>query len=320
MTDDNDGAGEGGAGIGPSGGSYPQNDSGGGDSTGGEGDSIPTGTSPYLGTSYLGTGYVGVGTLARPAGSNGPDAPEQYPLGEYPDLVESIAPRGPDTPRGRLNTSIKSPPFPVSDITNPTDSRYSNWDGYLHTLADEAVRVSHARSETSLARYVDTAKSGALDNLGDFVDTPRTRDETDAHYRARLKLQLRVSIGGGTIADVKEAAAAVLETSPEAVAIDEPFSDEPARMDLAVQRDDLESADIELGEFVDVIGDVKAAGVRVFGLVLGGFTHRSQADYDAGINDVDRAYATSYDPETGERSGGGEYSSLLYREGSEVTI
>ncbi|MWG36579.1 hypothetical protein [Halomarina oriensis] len=276
---------------------------------------------PFLGDAGIGQGYLGTGDPTR--GQADATTQATYAVGEYESLVSSLDPPGSAAARERLSEFLKTP-FPVTPSAQPGDDEYTPWDAYLQTLGDEFERLSYARDETVLARYVETAQDGALDSLGALVDTPRQRDETDPHYRARLKLQLRVSIGGGTIADVKEAAAAILQTSPEAIRIDEPFGTEPARMDLSVQREDLDEAAVELDEFVEVLTDAKAAGVRLFGTLLGGFEHRSLADAENSVNDPEKGYAKSYaTDEAGavvSRSGGGEYSSLLYTPDAEVTL
>ena len=277
---------------------------------------------PFLGDNYLGSRYIGSGSIVR-TGEDRSRTPSKYPVEDHREFLNTIAPRGPPTPRKRLNENIKSPPFPVTETT-PDDDRFSGWDAYLFTFAEEFERLSHARDETTLARHVDTAQEGALDNIGDFVMTPRHHDESDDHYRARLKLQLRTSIGGGTVADMKEAAAAILRSEPEQIGIYEDFREEPARFRLDLQRSDLDDAGVSINEFVEVIKDVKAGGVRCFGIAYGAFTHRSLEDFELGISDPDLSYAEDYveDPEEGitERIGGGDYSSLLFQPEPEIAF
>ena len=258
-----------------------------------------------LGERYLGQGSTPVGRL----GGRRPDRPATYPVEEQTDLVGAISPEGPQESRERLNQHLKKP-FKLTDAT-PDEERYSTWDGILDTFASEFERLEYARDEASLARHVDFAQGGTLDKIGYFVDTPRRQNEPDRLYRARIKMELRTVTAGGTIADLKDAAGSILDSPPEDIRITEDFPDFPAELELGVQRSDLDEVQIEIGEFVDIITRTKAAGVEIFGLVLGGFTHRSLTAFENDQNDPDLGYgqldaAGDIDPDVG-----GEYASLF---------
>lgn len=264
----------------------------------------------FLGDDALGGRFLGQGdTPAGRLGGRRPDRPAAYPVLEHADLTGEISPAGPDASRERLNAHLKKP-FKITDA-GPDEERYTTWDGILDSFAVEFERLEYARDESSLARHIDFAQGGALDKVGYYVDTPRRQDEPDRLYRARIKMELRTVTAGGTIADLKDAAGSILGTPPEDVRITEDFPDFPAELELGVQRSDLDLAEIEIEEFVDVITRTKAAGVKIFGLVLGGFTHRSLIDFENDVNDPDLAYS-ELDANWNVREDiGGEYASLF---------
>lgn len=264
----------------------------------------------FLGDNYLGSRYLGQGeTPYGEVGGGETNSPASYPVAENADIVEAIAPQGPDATRERLNHHLKQP-FDISE-GDPGDPEYTKWDGFLDTMGEEFERVEYARSEATLARFVDHAQSGALDKIGSLVDTPRRHDEPDRLYRARLKMELRVQTSGGTIEEMKEAVANILRAPPSRIRIDETFPEDPASFRLGIPRSEVEDANLQIDELVDIVRRTKAAGVEVFGILRGGFTHRSLMDFQNDINSPNRGYG-QLDPAGNIREDiGGEYASLF---------
>lgn len=240
---------------------------------GGTGETISSGRGLF-GASFFG---------AEPFGGVGPDDSEpgtEQPI-EAPDLVKSVRVRGPPSVRERFESHIKSP-FDTEPETT--------WDRLLNTLSEEFEEIHTARDEAMLASYVDTAVGEQLDKIGSFVQLPRKHDETDSHYRGRLKVQLRVLLGGGSIEDIKETAAILLQTQPREITITEDPDTEPARFDIEFKTEYLRNSTVTVNEFVSFLDEVRAAGVRIFGTVKGGFEYRSVDDFDAGTNDPNKGY------------------------------
>lgn len=200
---------------------------------------------------------------------------------EAPELVRSVQPRGAATARGRFESHIKS----------PFDTREGSvWDRLLNTIGEEFEDLHTARDEAMLSSYVDTATGAQLDKIGSFVFLPRRHEETDDHYRGRLKVQLRTLIGGGTIPDIKETSAILLGTQPSEVDIIEDFDNEPARFDINFSDQYLSDSTVEVSDFVSFLDEIRAAGVRIFGSIEGSFEYRSVQDFNDGTNDTAKAY------------------------------
>lgn len=217
-------------------------------------------------------------------------------------LVDTVDPIGPDTPRDRLERSIKSV-FDTSDG--------SQWDSLLNTYAEEFETFIDSKENVMLTQYVDAATGIHLDRIGDFVMVSRRRGESDQRYRARLKVQLRVLVGGGTLEDIKEASSTLLALPSSEIEIREEFDVEPARYVMVLDEGVLADAGVTAEEFVDVINTISAAGVRPVILEIGSFTHRSEENFKNDVNDIDRAYGQL--DENGEliEGIGGTYSSVL---------
>jgi hypothetical protein len=262
----------------------------------------------FLGNNGVGSRYLGQGDRPFGVDASG-DTTANYPAESYPDLTESVAPNGPSYSRDRLDTHLKKP-FEISD-GDPGDPHYTHWDGFLDTFASEIERIEYSRDEVSLARHVDFAQIGALDKLGDFVLVDRKQGEPDRLYRERIKMELRVATSGGTMRDIKEASASVLGTDPSRIRVGEDFPDDPAEFRLGVPRRPLDSSEVSLDEFVNIVQRTKAAGVGVFGYLLGGFEYRTELDYKNDLNDPDKAYTELDDNGEPKPDLGGEYASLI---------
>lgn len=218
-----------------------------------------------------------------------PDEPEE-PAEPIPELAQTVRPRGPQTVRERFSHNIKSP-FNESEGTT--------WDRLLNTIAEEFEEWHDVRDDVMMAQYVDSAVGQQLDKIGSFVQLPRRHEESDDHYRGRLKVQLRTLISGGTIPDVKETAAVLLQTHSENIEITENFDNEAARFDISINENLLEDSEVDVSDFVSFLDEIRAAGVRIVGELEGSFEHRSEQDFLDDVNDPSKGY------------GEGVYASLL---------
>jgi len=158
-------------------------------------------------------------------------------------------------------------------------------------------------SQVQDAHHVDPAAGQSLDSLGDLLQVARQTDESDAHYRARLKTQLRRSTGSATISDIKEIAATLLGVPLPRVRVQEDFSVEYAYFQVYAFLQDLDAAGITVQEFKDLLANVKGAGIRIAAFQAGTFTARAAA----GSNDA----AKGYDDIAHSNPGGGTYAGLL---------
>lgn len=184
------------------------------------------------------------------------------------------------TPEDRLRSNLKTP--------YPENSEW--WDNLLSTLGRELGELEDAREDVLASKVVDLAEGEQLELLGGLVQLERNTGETDAHYRGRLKVQLRKFLGGATIEEIKEISAILLETDPVDVKVQEDFDTEAARFSIAIWQADLDSVGVTDVEFKEFIDEVRGAGINTISQVRGTFTYRSEQDYIDGVNTSDYGY------------------------------
>lgn len=232
------------------------------------------------------------------------DSPEEFGYdyaSEFEDLQETINPAGPDTAADRMYSHIK-PAFEARDN--------ENWSTLVEDFAAEFDQIKEARKEVAVSRYVETAIGQQLDRIGEFVQTPRKTEESDEHYRARLIVNFKSITAGGTIDDFLEVSETILETDPSNITIEEPHSTEPARVDLKVPDYIIQQADFTIDDYAGYLREIKAAGVKLQGVQLGGFTHRSEQDFLDGVNSQELAY-NELDSNGEPKDIGGDYATLF---------
>ena len=192
--------------------------------------------------------------------------------------------------RERLHENLKTP-YP--------DHEGTTWDHILTAVALEIATLAHERERVKQQTSVELATGRHLDRIGEMVFTPRLRGEDDDLYRARLRIQLRMHASGGTIMDIKETCAMLINTEPIHVDVDEPFETEPARVSVAVDGATLSAAPIGEEDLGTFLHDVKAGGVALVGTQIGSFTYRDESDFVLDVNDPELGY------------GNGRYSGII---------
>lgn len=206
-------------------------------------------------------------------------------------LYQTIAPGLPSDVEDRLREYVKQPWLSSLDLDDDDVSGDDLGFWLFATLLrDQLKGFETVALDTIQSQYVRHAEGQALDDIGEFVQTPRWTGEKDAHYRIRLKVQLRKYVGGATLAEIMQVAAVLLETEVSNLEVREPFETEAARVDIAIGADALDAAKIETADLIEFLGEVRAAGVRLTASVSGSFGYRSLEDYRSGVNNPDRAY------------------------------
>lgn len=118
----------------------------------------------------------------------------------------------------------------------------------------------------------------------------RWQGETDAHLRKRIKLQLPIHTTSATIDEILDDSTMLLDCTTDEIRVYETFDVEPARFDVFIDEHVLTDAEVTVPEYVDLMQNVKAAGVRIVATIGKQFTYRSEYEFHEGINDPDRGY------------------------------
>ncbi|QLG29981.1 hypothetical protein HUG10_20455 (plasmid) [Halorarum halophilum] len=191
-----------------------------------------------------------------------------------------------DTPRDRLGANLKTP-YPDDDGTW--------WDHLLTTIGDEMDDLETVRQVVLDSKFLETATDAQLDRLGELVQLPREKGETNPHYRGRLTVELRAKLSTATVKEIKDTAATILEVESADIGYSEDFSVEAARFILDIDENVLSSAGVSGSEFVTFIDRVRGAGIRAEIRTKGTFTYRSEQEYISGTNNPANGYYDSAD-------------------------
>lgn len=179
--------------------------------------------------------------------------------------------------------------FPVEEGTN--------WDAILSIVLTEFKHEYEVMDDIINGRFIDYADHRQLDLIGEMWDTYRKTGEDDGHYRARIKANFSRHTSRATVQEMFDVATTILRTEHSHVHGEENFHIEPARFDLWIDDIVFHDSGVTVDEFETLMQDVKPAGVKLWATIGEQFTHRSQTDFNEGINDEDRAY-DGYDDTT----------------------
>lgn len=162
----------------------------------------------------------------------------------------------------------------------------------LKVIDSEFNNIEQTIKDIKNARFVDFAQGKSLDYIASLFNIRRKQNETDDHFRARIKLAFSKITDMATINDIKEIIAATLQTETNRVKIKDKYDIEPALFYLYVYLQDLKNAGLTIDEFQELIKAIKPAGVRVQVYQLGTFTYRSASDTSdptKGYNDLNNS-------------------------------
>jgi len=159
----------------------------------------------------------------------------------------------------------------------------------LKIIDSEYSNIEQAINDIKNAHFVDLATGKSLDYIASLFNVRRKQNETDDHFRARIKLAFSKISNMATINDIKEIIAAALNTKTSRVRVRDRYDLEAALFEVWIWLQDLNNAGLTLEEFQELIKAVKPAGVQVKAYQQGTFTYRSigeTSDPTKGYNDL----------------------------------
>jgi|Deesub1362A_J573_1020465.scaffolds.fasta_scaffold00761_31 predicted nucleotidyltransferase component of viral defense system len=173
----------------------------------------------------------------------------------------------------------------------------------LSVIDSEFQNIEQTIGDIENAHFVDFATGKNLDYIGQLFNVSRRQNETDEHYRARIKITFSKLTDIATIKDVKEVVAATLNTETSRIEVRDLYDLEPAYFDIWVFLQDLNNAGLTVEELKDLLQAIKPAGVRLEAKQYGTFTPRSSSD----VSDSTKAYNDL----ANSNPNGGTYAGLL---------
>jgi hypothetical protein len=145
----------------------------------------------------------------------------------------------------------------------------------LKIITEGFDELEQVLEDVKNAHYVNFAQGKSLDYIASLFNVRRFPNETDEHFRARIKLAFSKISDMATINDTKEIIAATLQTETSRVKVKDRYDLEPAHFEVWVWLQDLNNAGLTLEEFKALLKAIKPAGVGLSAFQQGTFTYRS---------------------------------------------
>lgn len=171
----------------------------------------------------------------------------------------------------------------------------------LSVVDSEFSNIEQTINDIKNAHFVDYASGKSLDYIASLFNVRRKLNETDEHFRARIKFAFAKITNMATLNDIKEIIAAALKTKTNRIVVRDKYSIEPALFEIWLWLQDLTAAGLTLDEFQELVKAIKPAGVRVKAYQRGTFTHRSIGE----ASDPSKAYndLANSNPDAGTYAG-----------------
>lgn len=159
----------------------------------------------------------------------------------------------------------------------------------LKVVDSEFTNIEQTINDIKNAHFVDLAQGKSLDYIASLFNVRRKQNESDDHFRARIKLAFSKITDMTTINDIKEMLAATIQTETSRIKVMDKWDSEPALFFIYLFMQDLNNAGINIDELRELIKLIKPTGVKVQAFQLGTFTYRSAgeaSDPTKGYNDL----------------------------------
>lgn len=194
----------------------------------------------------------------------------------------------------------------------PKDPDSGNYQLFT-PLADTIDDLEESVGDVDAATMPQTAENiEDIERLAVMVDVLPRQDENLEHYRARVISNYQLVTSEGTIADLLDGVATMLNTAKKQFQYREPHNDTNG-YGTAVVTVPLQSLDrtaltgLEIAEMADKL---IAVSYNVDILTRGTFTYISPETYNAGDHNIDRAY-DGLDANGEPKDNGGTYAGLI---------
>ena len=146
-------------------------------------------------------------------------------------------------------------------LKTPYDTEGKVWQALLTAFVAEYEEIEQALNEALASKFVDTAGLAQLERLAEVYDLERRTGEPAADFRARVKTSLRAQITSGTLEEIVDMVAVLMDISRDEITVSEP-EEETLTFETRIPRESLEGSSISRGLLPDLLNDVSAAGVN----------------------------------------------------------
>lgn len=194
----------------------------------------------------------------------------------------------------------------------PRDASTGNYK-LLYAIAQYIQDLEH--NLDSIDNAVNVQEAETIDQLRELAKmvelVPETNESTD-HFRARLLVEYGLTSGEGTIDDVINGTAELLDIAPEKVEYNEPIlgGTENGTASVGVPDSAVKDSALTKSEVGNQIDRLAPAGCRVTAIIAGTFTYITPSDYNANNHDADLGY-DGLDSNGNQKDNGGVYAGVI---------
>lgn len=181
----------------------------------------------------------------------------------------------------------------------------------LKAVAGQLEKHASDVDSVDIATTVDHAKTiDQLRELGKAVDILPRENEAKEHYRARVKAEYAVLTCEGTISELLEITADILNIRTSALGYVEPSGSEYGTVNLSIPTRAFNNTELSEGEVIDIVDRLIAASYRIDSLTTGTFTYITPTDYNNDNHDSTKGY-DGLDSNGDPKNNGGTYAGIL---------
>lgn len=139
----------------------------------------------------------------------------------------------------------------------------SNMYKLVSVILQEGERQIEEAEKVRELNKIRTAEGKSLDAFGYAVNLPRRSGESDDQYRARIQLQYRINSMEGTMDEIAQFMAAMIDAPVEEFNFDTRYDAAPATIFISAQKGVWDSSALTRQTIEEFAGRVVAAGHRV---------------------------------------------------------
>lgn len=192
----------------------------------------------------------------------------------------------------------------------PKDPESGNYK-FLSTIAErlDSLKDDIESVDRATTAY-DADTIGQLEQIAQLIDVKPYQNEDREHYRARVLAEFQVVTSEGTVLDLLNATATVLDVDIEKIGYTEEYTTEAGSARLNIPSSKLSQFSLTDGEFAEFASNLIPASYRLDILRKGTFTYISPADYSSNNHDSDKGY-DGLDVGGNPKDNGGTYAGVL---------
>lgn len=170
------------------------------------------------------------------------------------------------------------------------ESDRSVLDGLYRAVAFQLDEVFQTLDAVEQSQYIMDASGPSLDRIGEYFEVYRQTGEPDPDYRLRIITRFAESQSSGTLPELSENFARLLDADESDIELNEP-DDEPLLVQFVIQSFLLDDLAVSETKLFNTVESFTAAGVSLEGTIRGTFEFATGtsivSDTETGFSQLD---------------------------------